>query len=508
MRLRLHISQAGVVCLLAAPAAFAQLGAPAGQSSAAPAAIQLPLSGRTGQTGSVAVTQVPIPGATTSVNTLNTSIQVQGPYQGSVQSKPFTGTALSLREAIQRGLDFNLAAVGVSSAVRQAGGQRRVARSGLLPSVNSALRETVQQTNLRALGVRIPFAPSVVGPFNYFDLRATLTQSVADLTVLNNYRSARELQEAAVRSAEDARDLVVLAVGGAYLQVIAASARVQSARAQVDTAKATYDQTAQRKQVGVVAQIDVNRSQVDLQTRQQRLITLENDLSKQKINLARLVGLPPNDRLQISDEIPFSPAPDVTLDDALKQAFASRSDLKAGEAQIRAAERAKAAARAERLPSLAFTADYGAIGTNPSQAHGTFTVAGSLRLPIWQGGRVEGEIQQADAALDQRKAELEDARGRVESEVRNAFLDLQAAANQVEVARNNQQVARDTLRLTRERFEAGITDIVEVVQSQESVAASDLDYITSVFAHNVAKLTLARAMGRAEESYARFLGIP
>ena len=366
----------------------------------------------------------------------------------------------------------------------------------------------MQQTNLRALGVHIPFGPAVVGPFNYFDLRATLTQSVADFTVLNNYRSARELQEAAVRSAEDARDLVVLAVGGAYLQVIAANANVQSARTQVETAKATYDQTVQRKQVGVVAQIDVNRSQVDLQTRQQRLITLENDLSKQKMNLARLVGLPPNDRLQLSDEIPFSPAPEVTLDDALKQAFASRSDLKAGKAQVRAAERARAAARAERLPSLAFTADYGAIGINPSQAHGTFAVTGSLRLPIWQGGRVEGEIEQADAALDQRKAELEDARGRVESEVRNAFLDLQAAANQVEVARNNQQVARDTLRLTRERLKAGITDIVEVVQSQESVAASDLDYITSVFAHNVANLTLARAMGRAEESYARFLGIP
>jgi outer membrane protein TolC len=185
-----------------------------------------------------------------------------------------------------------------------------------------------------------------------------------------------------------------------------------------------------------------------------------------------------------------------------------RSDLKAAEAQVRAAERARAAARAERLPSLAVSADYGAIGTNPAQSHGTFTVTGNLRLPIWQGGRIEGDIEQADAALDQRKAEVEDARGRVEAEIRSAILDVQAAAAQVDVARRNQQVAGETLTLTRQRYEAGITDIVEVVQAQEAVAASDLDYITATFAHNVAKLTLARAMGRAEESYARFLSVP
>lgn len=470
--------------------------------------MQLPLSGRAGQPGSVAVTQVPVPGATTSVNTLNTNVQVQGAFQGSVASKPLAGNTLGLREAIQRGLEYNLGAVGSGTAIRQAGGQRRVARSALLPSINGALRETVQQTNLRAMGLRIPFVRPIVGPFNYFDLRATLTQSIADLTVLNNYRSAKELHDAAERTAQDARDLVVLAVGGAYLQTVAAKARVKSARAQLDTVKAVYDQTVQRKQVGLVAQIDVNRSNVDLQTRQQRLITLENDLSKQKINLARLVGLAPNDQFELSDEVPFAPAPPMTVDDALKQAFSSRSDLKAAEAQVRAAERARAAVRAERLPSLALSADYGAIGTNPAQSHGTFTVTGSLRLPIWQGGRVEGEAEEAEAALDQRKAELEDTRSRIESDIRSAVLDVQAAANQVEVARSNQQAARDTLGLTRERYEAGITDIVEVVQSQEAVASSDLDYITSVFAHSVSKLTLARGMGRAEESYARFLGIP
>ncbi len=347
--------------------------------------------------------------------------------------------------------------------------------------------------------------PSVVGPFNFFDLRATLSQTVLDLTAWNNYRAAGENLRANELSAEDARDLVVLAVGGAYLQVIAAKAKVDSARAQLETVNALYKQTSDQRAVGLVAQVDVNRSQVQALTQQQRLFSLENDLAKQKINLARLTGLPPNQNYEISDDVPFSAAPSITLEAALRQAFEQRSDLKAAEAQVRAAERSRSAARAERLPSFSVSADYGVIGTNPAQSHGTFTVVGAIRIPIWQGGRTEGNIEQAEAALIQRRAEVEDIRERIEGDVRNAYLDLQAATSQVEVALKNIEVSKQNLDLTRQRFEAGVSDNVEVVQSQESVATAQLDYINSVFAHNLAKLSLARAIGRAAESLPQFL---
>jgi len=478
-------------------------------------AAQLPLSGRPGQGGSVNTVQTPVPGVTSSVNTLNTSVQVQGPYAGSVaaNAKPFNGK-LSLRDAVARGLEYNLGTEGLTQAIRQARGQARVARSSLLPNLNGYLREAVETENLAALGLRIHVPipgfsfPTIVGPFNYYDLRATLTQTVADLTALNNYRSAQELVKANEAALRDARDLVVLAAGGAYLQVMAAEARVRSAQAQIDTAQALFKQTQERRAVGLNPQIDVNRSQVQLQTQQQRLMSLENDVAKQKINLARLVGLPVNDGYEITDDIPYSPAPDLTVEQALKQALENRADLQSAEAQVRAAERTRSAARWEHLPSLALSADYGAIGINPAQSHGTFTVVGTLRIPIWQGGRTEGEAQEADAALGQRRAELEDVRGRIEADVRNAFLDLKTAASQLEVARNNQQVAGDTLGLTRQRFEAGIADAVEVTQAQESVVSADLDYITSVFAHNLSKVALARAIGRAEERLGQFLKMP
>ena len=490
--------------------AFAQAPAPVGSTTVA---TQLPLSGRGLQAGSAIVTETPIPGTTASVNTINPAVQVQGPYSGSVNGRSFSGR-LSLREAVQRGIDYNLGTKSLSLAMQQAHGQSIVARSFLLPNLNGAVGETVQQTDLAAEGLRLNVSlpgfrfPNTVGPFNYFDLRVRLNQAIADFSALYNYRSTQETLRADTFLAKDAKDIVVLAVGGAYLQTVAAKARVEAARAQLATANALFDQTDQQRAAGLVALIDANKSQIQALTQQQRMTSLENDFAKQKINLARLIGLPPNGRYDLNDDIPYSDAPPLGEEDAVRQALARRTDVMAAEAQIRAADRTRDAARAERLPSLSLAADYGVTGVNPSQSHGTFAVIGTLRVPIWQGGRVAGDIEQADAARDQRRAELEDLRSRVESEVRNAYLDLSAATSQVEVARKNLEVAQDTLTLTRQRFEAGITDAVEVSQGQSSVASAQLDLINSVFAHNLAKLSLARAEGSAADSLQQYLTVP
>jgi outer membrane protein TolC len=475
---------------LVAPVVIALCGAALGQqqpgspTGGITLANQVPVSGRTGQNGSVTPQQSAVPGTTQSVNTLNATVSVQGPYAQSVLAGKALEGKLSLREAIGRGLSYNLGAIGLGNNSMQAHGQMRVARSSLLPNLNGSFKEVDQQVDLAAQGLRSPVIPTIVGPFNYFDLRATLNQTVADLAAWNNYRSAEENLKAAKMAQRDARDLVVLAVGGAYLQVIAAQARVISAMAQVDTAKAVYEQTKQRREVGLNAQIDVNRNLVEYQTQQQRLTTLQNDLAKQKINLLRIIGLPASTPLELADTVPFAAPPAVTYDDAV---------------------RAHSAAKSERLPSLAVAGDYGVIGTNPSQSHGTFSVTGTIRFPIWQGGRTEGDIEQATASLNQRSAELSEVRGRIESDVRNAFLDLDAATSQLQVAESNRKVAKESLDLTRQRLEAGIADSVEVTQAQETEATAELDYITSLLSHNLAKLSLAKAIGNPEEKLSQYL---
>src|SRR5262249_14539656 len=156
--------------------------------------------------------------------------------------------------------------------------------------------------------------------------------------------------------------------------------------AQIETANALFQQASERRAVGLVAQVDVNRAQVQALTEQQRLLSLQNDFAKQKINLARMAGLPPTDQYELVDEVPFAAVPAASMEEALRQAADRRSDLKAAQAQVAAAERALSAARSERLPSLAVSADYGTIGPSFGDAQPTFTVVGTVRVPIWQGG--------------------------------------------------------------------------------------------------------------------------
>ncbi len=471
-------------------------------------AVQLPLSGRTGQPGGVQTVQNPLPGGLQSVNTITSTVQVQGAYQGSVPSASAPGPAisLSLDEAVRRGLEYNLGAVSNRNAVSQTRGYQRVERSELLPHLSADLLAAEQQTNLAALGFSgFPGIPTVVGPFHYFDLRAGVAQSVFNLTNLRNYRSSSEQLRATQLSTADARDLVTLAVAGGYLEIIAAAARVEATRAQVATAQASFRQAQDRLSAGVVPRIDFTRSQVELQTEQQRLTSLENNFAKLKIYFARLIGLPAAQDYTLSDTLPYVPLKALTLDQALARAYANRSDLKAAEAQVRAAEFARRAAQAERYPRVAVAADYGVIGPSPGNSHGTFGVTAAVLVPIFSGGRIRGDIEQADAALAQRRAEYQDLRGKIDADIRTAFLDLTTAANQVALAESNRRLAAETLGYAQDRFAAGVTDTLEVVQAQETVAAAEQDYISSLYAHNLAKTTLARAMGQAGPNISQFL---
>ncbi|HUB34378.1 MAG TPA: TolC family protein [Bryobacteraceae bacterium] len=490
--------------LLFGAGAYAQLAQGSGGSASVPQATMLPSSGRNNQGGSVGVTQQPVPGTTTSVNTINTIVSVSGPYSGSA-AKPtetFSGR-LSLDQALHRGLAYNLGTVGLANTVRQTSAQVGAARSALLPNLNGAVSETLEQVNLAAMGFRFNFnfpgvsIPKVVGPFNYMDLQVSLSQTVANLTAVDNYRAAKATARAGQYSLADARDLVVLAVGGAYLQTLAAEARLDAAQSQLATANAVFQQSIQQHEHGVLGRLNLDQSQVRALTQQQQIITLRNDLAKQKINLARLVGLPPNAGYELSDHFEFSPAPVSDVETAVALAESRRADLKSAQAQVEAAQKALAAARAQRLPSLGVTADYEYIGATPSQASGAYTVAGTLNVPIWQGGRIEADIAQAKSVLAQRQAELADTRSQIEAQVRQAYLDLEAAAGQVEVAQKNLQLAHETLEMARARMEAGVINTVEVVQAQETVSSANLDLINSIFAHNLAKLNLARATGDA-----------
>ena len=443
--------------------------------------------------------------------TLPTVVQGQSPLYGGVPTAPPTGQVLrlSLSDAIDQGLRQNLALLLGEQGTRASRAQRLRTLSDLLPHVFVRTGETAEQVNLAALGVPpslLPGISPIVGPFGIFDARATYSQQLFDWKVIQNTRSAGQNVKAAQLSYKDTRELVVLVVTNLYLQAVQGKSRVDVARAQVETAKAVYQQAVDLERAGVAARIDVLRAQVEMQAQQERLLGAENDLEKQKLALARAIGLAVGQQFETSDTIPYGPLPPVTFEQALADAYRNRSDYLQAQALVRSAELARSAAVAGRYPTIRFDGDYGTLGPTPGNSHGTFTAAASLQIPIFQGGRTRADIQENDALLQERQAQLGDLRNRVESEVRTAFLDVNTATKQVEVAQSSIGLATEQLQQSRDRLAAGVTDTLEVVQAQEALAAANDTYISALYAHNFAKASLARAVGMAEQAIKLYLG--
>jgi outer membrane protein TolC len=433
---------------------------------------------------------------------------------------PFTGSEpegiatpgvlqLSFQEAIDRGLRNNLGLLLSGDQTITARGERWKELSHLLPSLQAGLQENVETESLTALGLKsnvFPFpVPRVIGPFNYFDARASLSQSIFNFHDLEQERAASERLKSAQYSYKDAREVVVLAVGNAYLLAIATAARIETADAQVINAQALYNKAADQQNAGLSPAIDTLRSQVELQTRQQQLIAARNDFAKQKLSLARIIGLPSGQEFLLTEKAPYQALTPLSLEVYLQRAYSSRSDYQAAQGQVRAAELSHRAAAAGRYPTLGVDANYGDIGVTPAHSNGTWQVNGGLNIPIFTGGKVHSDVLEADSQLKQARSQLGDLRGRIDYEVRSALLDMNSAAEQVEVARSSVDLAEEALTQSRDRFTAGVTDNLEVVQAQEAVASAHESYIQSLYAHNLSKVELARAIGDAEQGVKRYL---
>jgi outer membrane protein TolC len=417
---------------------------------------------------------------------------------GSLAQTPGTSQApisLTLEDAVARGLRENLMARLGESEVTSARGQRWAALQDLLPAASARVGITRQLINLAAFGFSVPGFPSIVGPFNVHDARLYVSQPVVDLHALYESKSGAADLSAAQLDLRDTRALVSLAVRNLYLQAVADESRMKAAQAQAETARALLTQATDLKTAGVVAGIDVLRAQVQARTQDQRVIVAENEYEKEKLQLARAIGLPLGQPFTLADAMPYAPLQTLALEDALKQAMASRDDFKAAEARLQAAEASRQAAVAANLPSVHVSADYGELGRTSADTHSTYSVLAQLRIPLFDAATTRGHVLEADGVLERRRAELNDFRSRVEYEVRAAYLDVRAADRQLQAAEDAMNLANQELDQTRDRFAAGVAGNIEVVQAQEAVATATENYISSLYAHNLAKASLAHAIG-------------
>jgi outer membrane protein TolC len=431
-----------------------------------------------------------------------------GTYQGSiVKQAPVPGVLpLSLDQAISMGLKYNLGLVLSGVNAGSASAQRLQQLQALLPTVNASAKESVQQIDLKTYGLSIPGFPSIVGPFGYTDVRGSVQWSLLNVSSLRNYLAAKHNFEGSKLSIEDAKDMVVLTVGNAYLLCIADASRVQSAQAQVNTSKVSLDQAVANHQAGTAPLLDELRARVDYQTQQQTLITAQNQYEKDKIALARAIGLPLEQSYELTELAPFKALDDVDPNAAVQQGLAHRRDLQALQQQVESAKASRSAATAERYPTVSFSGDYGVIGPTLGHSNGTFDAVGTASVPLFEEFKLRGDAQSAQAQLDQKQAQLNDLRGQISADVRDSILDIQAAAKQVVVSRSNVELATEALSEAQQRYAAGVADNLAVSQAQASMAQADDQYVSSLYEHNVAKLSLARALGIAQTNYKDYVG--
>lgn len=455
----------------------------------------------------------PISPAEGTTNPSAQATQNQNPYLGSVPSKN-TGTRieLPLKDAIERGLRFNLGLIESNQASASVRAERLRALSTLLPQLSAEGRQAYEDVSFKEIGVKLPpipglpALPSTSGGFGYQEARVSLTQSLYNAELRNQYQSRKAAERASALNVQDSRDVVVFAVGTAYLQAIASTARVETARAQLASAVELDQQTANRVKAEVSPEIDSIRAQVERQSAEQRLINATNQLEKDKLALARIIGLAIDQDFSVSESLTYHPLAGMTKEAATAEALRSRSDLRSAEASLRAAESALRAQKSQRLPVVSVSANFGGAGANAGNFNQVYALAAQVSVPIYTGGRIHAEIEQAQADVSRREAEYEDLKGRVAYDVRVAWLDLSASDSSVKVAERNRALAERALMQSKDRYANGVTNYLEVVQAQEAVTLASENYIQSLFSFNVAMISFARALGGAETRLPELLG--
>ena len=443
---------------------------------------------------------------------------VAGPGGVVIEQASDTPLRLSLDDAVSLGLERNLRVVYDRAKQKAVRGEQLGVINALLPSLRASGSTNTQEINLAALGFNPAAADSIAAQLgisaagfptivkvNVTQAQISASQVLFDVPSYELYRGAKRETEVVDLDALTSRGDLVLAVGSAYLQVLADQTNLTNAQAQAQAAKTVFDQASQRRKAGVGTSLDELRAQVEYQQRQQTTIASENQLGKDIIQLNRIMGLPAGQKLELTDVAPFTELANMDLESAKETAYRHRKDFLSLEAQILVADRELKAVRYQRLPTVAFNGYYGVLGETTGLYHGVFTAGGSLKFPIFREAAQRGEQDQVSAQLTALHQRVSDLRVTIEEQIRASMLDVESANQLAKVAQSNVGLAQQVLSDARERFTAGVDDNLPVVDALASVTSAQFQLTQALYQYNVAKLNLARNTGVIETRYRTYL---
>jgi outer membrane protein TolC len=445
-------------------------------------------------------------------------------FYGSVTSQPATDDILklSLDDAVRRGLDNNL---GVRKAVqleKYVHGQEQEATQEFLPTITLEGDTGVHQYNLAALG----FKTSLIGEFSslfpggklppgsFSEItRTTLTegqlqykQTLFSGPVIAGWKAARAAEKSYYFSKMSARGEVVQQVATAYLRALAASSEVDNAKALADADQVAFNNAHDQHVAGTASNLDELRARVQLQAQQQALISAQNEYDKDQILLKREIGIDPGQRIALTDPVPYSDLAEQTPEEVRAIAYKNRQDYQNLQNQIIEYRSLRNVYRAERLPTLSFSGNWGITDVGNVGSHGTMAAQGTLSIPLFREAGIRGNVDASQAQLDSVLQQFADLKAHIDQQVRSALLDVAANQKLVEVARSNVELATRALSDETDRVNSGVDDTLPLVTAQAALASAQSNLVESLYQYNVSKLALARAAGVEEQQYRVYLG--
>lgn len=408
---------------------------------------------------------------------------------------------LTLAQALNIALSNSTTIREALARLDQVSGRYQQSRSRLLPQMSVSARQNFQTVNLIGIGIDLPSAKGLEGPFGSMDARVFLSQDLLNLANVRAWQSYRSRRESSRLLADDAREVVVLNVVATYLEALKAKATRDTFVNQTKLADELYRLTRDRVTHGVAAELDANRAMQKVNALEQQSQEAAQSYIEAKLSLANILQARITADFEVTDEAAYGTGAPANRDAAVKTALATRADYRAAEASVRAAELQVKSARASRVPTIAMTFGEGQSGNTLVNNVNVYKVQGSIDFPIFTGGRIRGEIEEAEGTLHEAKSLLDQNRSQIETDVLTAISGVEWALKEFGTSAQNITLSRQEVEFTRARFAQGITDNSEVVNAQDRLTQADDAHIRAQYVLGLARANLARSIGAAEKTY-------
>lgn len=414
---------------------------------------------------------------------------------------------LTLREAIEKGLQANLSVLLADSQVQEAEGTSTRRFSQLLPRVRTRSYANLQTVNLAALGINFPGVPTLIGPFSNYDFRVSADQNVVDLQSYRAWKASQHQVQSDKLDYQDARDLIIRSIASLYLNGQAAQARIEAAQTRVAASEALFKLARDKYDAGTATGVDVLRAQVQLANDKQALLVAQNQYKQSLLALARNIGINPGTPLELAEPLEYQPVRRAQAESLVPSALLSRPDYLSLASQREGLVEQQRANRARYYPKVSIIGNYGGLGRSFGSIEPTGLIQGQVDFTIFDRDRT-GEAQELASRVHRVDDQILDLRRGIDEEIREALLNLDSAADQVSVAQEGRDLVQRELELTQARFQSGVTNNVEVVTAQDELARAQENYIVAVASYTDAKFALARASGGTEKNIGQYLAKP